>query len=175
MEPQVYQMNLKQFMESKARNQAEQQRKKLEDENLKLAEIAEEGKVNSQEELPQEESKAQGVVAGDNEQTKLTGYDYQPFDQEQISLIEKVISLTLTRAQALEKLYKCEIEEKQDSMMDQTQLKIVIFNLCREIKQIFISLAGTEEENKIQQFLQEQKAILKNKGNVISTLSTELG
>ena len=57
--------------------------------------------------------------------------------------------MTLQRALALEKMYKCEIEDKEDNNMNKTQLKILIFNLCREIKQIFVSIAGSEEENKI--------------------------
>ena len=83
--------------------------------------------------------------------------------------------MTLQRATALEKMYKCEIDDKEDIKLNQTQLKILIFNLCREIKQIFVSIAGSEEENKIQQFIEEQKTILKNKYATISTLNGELG
>ena len=69
--------------------------------------------------------------------------------------MDKVVSMTLQRATALEKMYKCEFEDKEDIKLNQTQLKILIFNLCREIKQIFVSIAGSDEENKIQQFIEE--------------------
>ena len=46
--------------------------------------------------------------------------DQQPLDAESIAIIEKVVSLTLQRATALEKMYKCEIEDKEDTTWDKT-------------------------------------------------------
>ena len=46
--------------------------------------------------------------------------DQQPLDAESIAIIEKVVSITLQRAAALEKMYKCEIEDKEDTKLDKT-------------------------------------------------------
>ena len=43
-----------------------------------------------------------------------------PLDAESITIIEKVVSITLQRATALEKMYKCEIEDKEDTKLDKT-------------------------------------------------------
>ena len=55
--------------------------------------------------------------------------------------------MTLMRVTALEKMYKSEIEDRQDvePLAEEVELKILIFNLCREIIQIFIAFGGSAE------------------------------
>ena len=56
----------------------------------------------------------------------------------QVKDIERVICLTLDRAKALEKVYRTQIEEKDEISNDivefEEKLKMLVFNLCREIK-----------------------------------------
>ena len=46
--------------------------------------------------------------------------EQQPLDVESMAIIEKVVSMTLQRATALEKIYKYEIEDKEDTTWDKT-------------------------------------------------------
>ena len=55
--------------------------------------------------------------------------------------IENAVALTLNRAMCLEKVFKSQIEDKTEVMSVQIEseekLKMLIYNICREIKQIF--------------------------------------
>ena len=68
--------------------------------------------------------------------------------KEEIKDIENAVALTLKRAIALGKIYQTQIEDK-DVINYETEdkLKMLIFNLCREIKQIFVIFLASPEFN----------------------------
>ena len=60
--------------------------------------------------------------------------------------IENAVCLTLRRATALEKLYQTQIEEKDVIDYDtEDKLKMLIYNICREMKQIFVIFFSSPE------------------------------
>ena len=64
--------------------------------------------------------------------------------------------MTLRRAIALEKTYKSQIEDRQqiEPLPEENEMKILIFNLCREILQVYIAFAGSSTFGKAAQQLQ---------------------
>ena len=63
--------------------------------------------------------------------------------QQSLADVEQAVFLTLQRATALDVVYRQEVEALTNGVLDayseidEDELKIILFNLCREIKAIF--------------------------------------
>ena len=105
------------------------------------------------------------------------------FDTRYFTHVQSAIDLTLKRAKALESVYSSQYEDKAMTGTDidvetEEALKMLILNLCNEIKQIFVIFIASEDFNDVKiddtsELAQQWKSLVEKLGSSFASIRDE--